>query len=67
MLYNIRPENLYPQLPTAPSMSQESFNIEMARRYYQDIANKNILKSNGNIRMPTIDYYMHPQVQVLLL
>ena len=33
------PENLYPQLPTAPSMSQESFNIEMARKYYQNIAN----------------------------
>ena len=33
------PENLYPQLPTAPPMSQESFNIEMARKYYQDIAN----------------------------
>ena len=33
------PENLYPQLPTAPSMNQESFNIEMARKYYQDIAN----------------------------
>ena len=33
------PENLYPQLPTAPSMSQESFNIEMVRKYYQDIAN----------------------------
>ena len=32
------PENLYPQLPTAPSMSQESFNIEMVRKYYQDIA-----------------------------
>ena len=39
MLYNIMPEDLYPQLPTAPSMSQESFNIEMVRRYYQDIAN----------------------------
>ena len=39
MLYNIMPENLYPQLPTAPSMSQESFNIEMVRKYYQDIAN----------------------------
>ena len=37
MLYNIMPENLYPQLPTAPPMSQESFNIEMARKYYQDI------------------------------
>ena len=33
------PENLYPQLPTAPSMSQESFNIEMVRKYYQGIAN----------------------------
>ena len=32
-------ENLYPQLPTAPPISQESFNIEMVRRYYQDIAN----------------------------
>ena len=31
------PENLYPQLPTAPLMSQESFNIEMVRKYYQDI------------------------------
>ena len=33
------PDNLYPQLPTAPSMSQESFNIEMVRKYYEDIAN----------------------------
>ena len=33
------PENLYPQLPTAPPMNQESFNIEMVRRYYQDIVN----------------------------
>ena len=33
------PENLYPQLPTAPPMSQESFNIEMVRKYYKDIAN----------------------------
>ena len=33
------PENLHPQLPTAPSMNQESFNIEMVRKYYQDIAN----------------------------
>ena len=31
------PENLYPKLPSAPSMSQESFNIEMVRKYYQDI------------------------------
>ena len=33
------PENLYPHLLTAQSMSQESFNIEMVRKYYQDIAN----------------------------
>ena len=31
-------ENLYPQLPTALSINQESFNIEMVRKYYQDIA-----------------------------
>ena len=34
-------DNLYPQLPTAPSMNQESFNIDMVRKYYQDIANLN--------------------------
>ena len=39
MLYNILPENLYPQLPTVPPMSQESLNIEMVRKYYQDIVN----------------------------
>ena len=51
------PENLYPQLLTAPPMNQESFNIEMVRKHYQDIATlkRNILKSNGNIRMLTID------------
>ena len=32
-------KNLYPQLPTVPPMNQESFNIEMVRKYYQDIAN----------------------------
>ena len=32
------PENLYPQLPTVPSINQESFNIEMVRKDYQDIA-----------------------------
>ena len=37
MLY--MPKNLYPQLPTTPLISQESFNIEMVRKYYQDIAN----------------------------
>ena len=39
MLYNIMPENLCPQLPAAPPISQESFDIEMVRKYYQDIAN----------------------------
>ena len=33
------PENLYPQLPTAPSINHESFNIEMVRKYYQDTVN----------------------------
>ena len=33
------PENLYPQLWTVPLMNQESFNIEMVRKYYQDIMN----------------------------
>ena len=33
------PENIYPQLPTAPPMSQESFNIEMVKKYHEDIAN----------------------------
>ena len=39
MLYNIMPENLYPQLSIVPPMNQESFSIEMVRKYYQDIAN----------------------------
>ena len=33
------PENLYPKLPTAPPINQESFNIEMVKKYYQDIVN----------------------------
>ena len=33
------PEHLYPTLPSAPSISQERFNIEMVRKYYQDIVN----------------------------
>ena len=37
------PENLYQKLPSAPSMSQESFNSEMVRKYYQDITD---LKNN---------------------
>ena len=32
-------ENIYPQLSTAPPINQESFNIEMVKKYYQDIAN----------------------------
>ena len=39
MLCNIMVENIYPQLQSAPLISQESFNIEMVRKYYQDIAN----------------------------
>ena len=38
-IYICVPENLYPQLPTVPSMSQESFKIEMVRKYYQDTEN----------------------------
>ena len=38
-------ENIYPQLPTLPPISQESFNIEMVRKYYQDIVK---LKENYN-------------------
>ena len=33
------PETFYPQLLTVPLISQESFNIEMVRKYYQDIVN----------------------------
>ena len=33
------PKNLYSQMQTMPPMNQESFNIEMVRKYYQDIAN----------------------------
>ena len=30
-------ENIYPQLPTAPPINQESFNIEMVNKYHEDI------------------------------
>ena len=33
------PRNLYPQFPTVPPISQESLNIEMVRKYHQDIVN----------------------------
>ena len=39
MLYNIMTENIYPQLPTAPPINPGSFNIEMVKKYYKDIAN----------------------------
>ena len=63
------PENLYPRLPTVPSMSQESFNIETVRKYYQDIVNlkEKYTEKQRKYKNATIDYYMHPQVQVLLL
>ena len=31
------PENLYSKLPSAPSISQETFKVETIRKYYQDI------------------------------
>ena len=34
------PENLYPKLPSAPSISQESFNVETIWKYYQDITDR---------------------------
>ena len=63
------PENLYPQFPTAPPINQESFNIEILGNITKTLRTlkRNILKSNGNIKMSTIDYYMHLQVQALLL
>ena len=30
-------ENIYPQLPTAPPINQESFNIKMVNKYHEDI------------------------------
>ena len=30
---------MYPKLPSAPSIRQESFNVETIRKYYQDIIN----------------------------
>ena len=63
------PENLYPQLPTAPPISQESFNIEMVRKYYQDIVDlkEKYIKKQWLYKMLTIDYYMYPQELVLSL
>ena len=62
------PENIYPQLPTASSISQESFNIETVRKYYQDIVNLKEKYTEKQWKYKnTINYYLHPQVQVLLL
>ena len=36
-LYIHMPENLYPKLPSAKLMSQESFNIETIRKFHADI------------------------------
>ena len=63
------PENLYPQLPTAPPISQESSTLRWSGNTTKTlrILKRNMLKSNGDIKMLTIDYYMHLRVQVLLL
>ena len=37
MLYIYMPKNIYPKLPSTPLINQESFNIEMVRKYYQEI------------------------------
>ena len=53
------PQNLYPKLPSAPSISQESFNVETIRKCYQDITdlkNKYDEKSNENIKMLSTNY-----------
>ena len=58
-----------PSIADCTIMSQESFNIEMVRKYHQDIANllkKNIIKNNGSIKMHTTNYYIHQHVQVPL-
>ena len=47
MSYIYMPEDLYPKLPSAPSMSQESFKTETVRKYYQDITD---LKNKYNER-----------------
>ena len=36
-IYIYMPENLYPKVPSAPLMSQQSFNSETIRKYHQDI------------------------------
>ena len=38
-VYIYMPKNIYPKLLSAPSIGQESFSIELVRKYYQDIAN----------------------------
>ena len=62
-------ENFYPQLPTVPSMSQKVSTLKWSENVIKTlrILRKNIQKSNGSIEMLTIDYYMHLQVQALLV
>ena len=38
------PEKLYPKLPSAPSISQESFNVETIRKYYQESFNVEMIR-----------------------
>ena len=59
------PENLYPKLPSAPLMSQESFNIETINKYHQDITD---LKNKYHEQQQKYKnaYNMLLQVQVLL-
>ena len=63
------PENLYPQLPTVPLISQESSNIEMVRNTTKTlrILKRKYAEKQPRYKMCTIDYYMHLRVQVLLL
>ena len=48
------PENLYPKLPSAPSISKEIFNIEAVRKYHKDITD---LKNKYNENSENINAY----------
>ena len=62
-------ENLYPQFPVQHRSVKKVSTLRWSENIIKTfrILRKNILKSNGNIRMLTTNYYMHPQAQVLLL
>ena len=51
------PENLYPKLPSAPSISQESFNVETSGNTIKTllILRINMMKNSGSIKMLVID------------